>query len=209
MPSFRVYPSTTLPYEQNAVELKLHELSEKIYYRFGARFTPSNISVIADARNEVSAHRIFREFADAQDVFITSSDVYYLIDLMVSAYNEYSTLVEFGNSVADSVVEYSIIYNRSVNELWPKDKIGNPQNSIAIYTMAQNDFRQTVRDFAHYRLNHKTNIGAFVTLIGDDYEYMTSNVSVTPVEELCSWIDMTSNGIPGTVPVGPENARSL
>jgi hypothetical protein len=84
-----------------------------------------------------------------------------------------------------------------VKDVWPKDAFGSLMSSLQVYSTSNIEFRQSVRAEASNKLNFINSLGAYITLT--PAERILSDVSVSPVEELCSWIDQAGVAFANTL----------
>ena len=183
-------PRTYLPSEQELAESELIEAIDYVRLVYGVILNTSDICEIARSSNEVSAHNSFQTIANVQDVFVPSIDVYALIIKIVCAHNDFMTLLSFANCVGDTLALRADSISKPIDQIWPKALFGSYESSMNIYLMSNLDFKQEVREACHRKLNFVSNLGAFVTLNSKEAQLGLSNLEVTPVERLCSWIDL-------------------
>ena len=93
------------------------------------------------------------------DVYVDSNEINRQIGNIVSAYNDYATLIGFANCVGDEIAQIAHSKVAKVTDVWPKDVQGQYQSTSDVYMTSNTDFRQNVRDRASKKLNYITNLG--------------------------------------------------
>ncbi len=180
---------TYLPAEQELAESEISEVIDYIRSVCGVLLLPAQVKQIALSSNVVAAHNIFRMIADSKDIFVESDTIYAMIISIVCAYNDYATLLAVGNCVGDNLAQMAYYASLPAEDIWPTNEIGEYQDSLSIYLDAEYEFRQSVRDLAHRKLSYTTDMGAYITLSGAEFDAGKSNVELTPAELILSWAE--------------------
>ena len=174
--------------EQILAEKYLLDICNSLTDTYNTKFTIQDLLNIVGSNNEITARRVFNSVLIKHDVYVDSNEINRQIGNIVSAYNDYATLIGFANCVGDEIAQIAHSKVAKVTDVWPKDVQGQYQSTSDVYMTSNTDFRQNVRDSASKKLNYITNLGAMLTLTPQ--EIKLSNVPVTSVEVLCSVIDM-------------------
>jgi hypothetical protein len=178
---------TYLKEEQSLAEEYLEETSIFLTNCYNTKFTVYDLLEIASSAHQIAARRKFNSILVKHDVYVDSKEINQQIDLIVAAYNSYAILMGFANCVGDQIAQIAHDRVLAVKDVWPKDAFGSLMSSLQVYSTSDIKFRQGVRAAASTKLNFKNSLGSFTTLTYQ--ERVMSNVTVTPVEELCSWVD--------------------
>ena len=173
--------------EQILAEKYLLDTCDSLTDTYNTKFTIQDLLNIASSTNEIAARRVFNSVLIKHDVYVDSNEMNSQIADIVSAYNNYATLIGFGNCVGDEIAQIAHSKVAKVSDVWPKDVQGQYRSTSDVYMTSNTDFRQNVRDRASRKLNYLTNLGVMLTLTPQEIEL--SNVTVTSVEVLCSVID--------------------
>jgi len=188
---------TYLKNEQKLAEKYLEDTSVFLTNTYNAKFTVRDLLEIASSPHEIAARRQFNSILVMRDVYVDSAEINKQIELIVGSYNSYATLMGFANCVGDQIAKIAHDRVLVVKDVWPKDAFGSLMSSLKVYLTSNVEFRQSVRAEASNKLNFINSLGAYITLT--PAERILSGVSVTPVAELCSWIDQAGVAFANTL----------
>lgn len=188
---------TYLKNEQKLAEKYLEDTSVFLTNTYNAKFTVRDLLEIASSPHEIAARRQFNSILVMRDVYVDSAEINKQIELIVGSYNSYATLMGFANCVGDQIAKIAHDRVLVVKDVWPKDAFGSLMSSLQVYSTSNIEFRQSVRAEASNKLNFINSLGAYITLT--PAERILSGVSVTPVAELCSWIDQAGVAFANTL----------
>ncbi len=197
-----MYRTTYLLNEQRVAEDEMLIRASVIFHRYGVKLRFNDITSVALSDNEVQAERIFRHISSVdQDVFVEDSRISDCVAICVNAYNAYSLLMAFADSVGDTMAQWDYDRGRTPMSSWPKDRTDSPASSLDVYARSQPEFKAAVRLVANTFLNDCSRIGTLHTLSAHDRSLGKSRVFTTEVENLCRWIDLAMWSYEGDQPI--------